>query len=296
MYYQKESFYDQIIQELERQLPIKAFKESYTISQGKSNIDFSKEIPRKQGFINNIPIMDNYYSIFNCIPMISKQLNILKKENIIDKEKDGSNSCLLNKQKNPELFDDDIKKINGKAKNAFPKEKSNTFYLRKRKRSRIKQNRYESVELILQNIKSNFFNTFLITKLNNILKKENPNLRLKKFPKSFVKNVRKFDNEKMLNMKLKEIFVNNELHKDKSEKNNKYNLEVIYKLDNDSTVLKMLNEKTYKEAYEEYLKSNDYLIHIDEIKKRHKDEIEYHEKFVALANRFLDYFSKDKNL
>ena len=296
MYCQKVSFYDQIIQELERQLPIKAFKDSCNISLDKGKIDFSKEIPRKQGYSNNIPIMENYYSIFNCNPMISKQLNVLKKENKIDQEKDGGNSCLLNKKKNPEFVDDDINNIDGKAINFLPKGKSNNFYLRKRKRSRIKQNRYESVELILQNIKSNFFNTFLIKNLNNILQNENPNLRFKKFPKSFVKNVRKFDNEKMLNMKLKEIFINQELHKDKSEKINKYNLEVIYKLDNDSTLLKILNEKTYKEAYEEYLKSNDYLIHIDEIKKRHKDEIEYHEKFVALANRFLDYFSKDKNL
>ena len=100
----------------------------------------------------------------------------------------------------------------------------------------------------------------------------------------------------MLNISLIELFVNQGLYneKDKSSKNYKHNSELIKMLDNDSTVLKFLYENTYSEAYEEYLNSDDYRNHIEEIKERHKDETEYHEKFIALSKGFLDYFEKDK--
>lgn len=170
------------------------------------------------------------------------------------------------------------------------------FHIRKMKRSKTRQKRYESKEEINQNLKSNFLNTYLIDYINILLDEENRNCKLKKFPKAFVKNVNKEVNKKMLKFRLIELFVDQGLYneKDKNSKNYKHNSEIIKMLDIDSTVLKILNEKTYSEAYEEYLNSDDYRNHIEEIKERHKDETEYHEKFISLSKGFLDYFVKEK--
>lgn len=191
--------------------------------------------------------------------------------------------------------------------------KKKVFLLGKRKRSGEPQKKFESVFEMIKSIKINFTNTFMINDINDKLEKEYFNsfmvdgindklekefskLKFKKFHPGFTKNVRKDINKKMLNMKLKDIFSDLELYKVQKTKNYIHNLKIINELGDDSKLLKYLNEKTYSEAYEDYLKSVDYQNHIEKIKTKHKDDFEYHERFISLANGFLNYFSQEKDL
>ena len=165
------------------------------------------------------------------------------------------------------------------------------FDLSKTTRSKIRLKRYQSREQILQNIKVNYINKYLIKYLNNILKEEKSILLFEKFPQVFVKNVNKKDNNIILNLTLYDIFVNIDLYKGKKSNQYCYNLKVINYLKNkESKVNKILNTKKYCESYKEYLTSNEYKININKIIRRHKDEEKYIKKFIGLSKRFLDYF------
>ena len=83
----------------------------------------------------------------------------------------------------------------------------------KKKRSKKRQNRYTYKDLIQQKIKRNFFNGYLVIKLNKILKTIKSGLLFKKFPKRFTNNVSKNDNKRILLMTLGEIIKDKNLYK-----------------------------------------------------------------------------------
>ena len=161
----------------------------------------------------------------------------------------------------------------------------------KKKRSNHKKKRYTYKDNILQKIKRNFFNIYLINYLNEILKKEGYDLSFQKFPQYFTNNTKKEDNIKILNMTLGQIFMNQELYK-QFDKNYFHNMNMaqILKEKNNSELYNLLNRKTIHELYEDYLNSQKFKDKIDEIKQEYKGDSDYVKKYISYSKNFLKCF------
>ena len=160
----------------------------------------------------------------------------------------------------------------------------------KKKRSKKRQNRYTYKDLIQQKIKRNFFNGYLVIKLNKILKTIKSGLLFKKFPKRFTNNVSKNDNKRILLMTLGEIIKDKNLYKN-DLKIYEHNLKVINELKEEkSKINEILDTKNYYETYEDYLNSDEYKINIEKIKQKYKEKNEYIKKYICLSKHFLELF------
>ena len=160
----------------------------------------------------------------------------------------------------------------------------------KKKRSKKRQNRYTYKDLIKQKIKRNFFNGYLVIKLNKILKTIKSGLLFKKFPKRFTNNVSKNDNKRILLMTLGEIIKDKNLYKN-DLKIYEHNLKVINELKEEkSKINEILETKNYYEIYEDYLNSDEYKINIEKIKQKYKGKNEYIKKYICLSKHFLELF------
>ena len=99
-----------------------------------------------------------------------------------------------------------------------------------RKRLRVRKPRKYNNDNIRIKIKRGFLNLALINKLNDILKNIGNNQKFVKFPHSFIKDVNKGRNMRIINIPLREIFENEELYKDinkNSIENYLHNLKVV---------------------------------------------------------------------
>ena len=160
----------------------------------------------------------------------------------------------------------------------------------KKKRSKKRQNRYTYKDLIQQKIKRNFFNGYLVIKLNKVLKTIKSGLLFKKFPKRFTNNVSKNDNKRILLMTLGEIIKDKNLYKN-DLKIYEHNLKVINELKEEkSKINEILETKNYYETYEDYLNSDEYKINIEKIKQKYKGKNEYIKKYICLSKHFLELF------
>ena len=160
----------------------------------------------------------------------------------------------------------------------------------KKKRSKKRQKRYTYKDLIQQKIKRNFFNGYLVIKLNKILKTIKSGLLFKKFPKRFTNNVSKNDNKRILLMTLGEIIKDKNLYKN-DLKIYEHNLKVINELKEEkSKINEILDTKNYYEIYEDYLNSDEYKINIEKIKQKYKGKNEYIKKYICLSKHFLELF------
>ena len=152
--------------------------------------------------------------------------------------------------------------------------------------------KYRTNEQIYQIIKSNFINSYMIGDFNKKLKDENLPLKFRKLPKSFVKNVRKADNQKLMDKKLLSIFTSEDIYGKEKPKSYLNNLEVIESLkEKNHEIYKILTTVKFREHYPKYLLSETYEKNIDKIKNRHKVDIKYHNKFIKLSKNFVEYFT-----
>ena len=155
--------------------------------------------------------------------------------------------------------------------------------------------KYRTNEQIYQIIKSNFINSYMIGDFNKKLKDENLPLKFRKLPKSFVKNVRKADNQKLMDKKLLSIFTSEDIYGKEKPKSYLHNLEVIESLkEKNHEIYKILSTVKFREHYPKYLLSETYEKNIDKIKNRHKIDIKYHNKFIKLSKDFVEYFTSKK--
>ena len=161
----------------------------------------------------------------------------------------------------------------------------------KKERAKVKKRRYFYRDNILQKIKRNFFNVYIIKHLNNVLKKEESNIFFDLFPQSFVNNVSKELNNQILNMTLKDIFEIKDLYKGKKINKYYYNLNVINSIKNKNSKINDLLEKTYIEHYKEYLNSDEYKIKINEINEHYKEDEKYIIKYKAISKHYIELFS-----
>ena len=162
----------------------------------------------------------------------------------------------------------------------------------KKERWGKRKRRYFYRDNILQKVKRNFHNIYLINYLNNILKKENSIILFDLFPQAFVNDVSIKDNKNILDMTLKEIFETKDLYKGKKIGKYYYNLNIINNLKNKDTKINyFLENKKYRELYKDYLNSDEYRNKINEIQEQYKEDNKY---IITIKNFFSIFLNKSK--
>lgn len=164
---------------------------------------------------------------------------------------------------------------------------------KKRKRnpenSKTKTRRRENRDNIRKKIKRAFFNSFLIPKINTLLRNKDIDSSFANFQNAFVINVNKKTNKELKDMTIKEIFEKKELYQESELKYYNNNLELV-KTEEILEIkeLKNILNKTYQEIFEEYLNSKEFKINeINRLKKKFEDD--YIKKYIFLAKHFIEF-------
>jgi hypothetical protein len=143
-------------------------------------------------------------------------------------------------------------------------------------------------------MKTSFFNKFLYTKINEVLKDKQSKLYFVKFPISFVNDIKKDTNKDIINKSLLEIISIKELYNENDLINYYHNLKVVENKEivENEELMRILNKK-YCELFEEYINSKEFKI--DEINrlKKNKMQDEYIKRYKYLANHFIEFFSDE---
>jgi len=162
------------------------------------------------------------------------------------------------------------------------------------KRCKERRPRKDYNDNIRVKIKRRFLNHALKDKLNITLKKFGCRKCLDFFPKKFSSDIDKERNKRILNMTLKEIYMNKELYKLEEEEGlSKYNrnLDAIIsdEIKNNEKLKKIFN-KTFSQLYEEYINSDIFNIgEINRLKKKYGND--YIERYKILSKNLIYFFS-----
>ena len=167
---------------------------------------------------------------------------------------------------------------------------------KKRKRnpenSKTKTRRRDNRDNIRKKIKRAFFNSFLIPKINTLLRNKDIDSSFANFQNAFVINVNKKTNKELKDMTIKKIFEKKELYQEYKESELKYynhNLKLV-KTEEILEIkeLKNILNKTYQEIFEGYLNSKEFYIdEINRLKKKFEDD--YIKKYIYLAKHFIEF-------
>ena len=264
------------------------FPENNEEIKNKSSFNFDNDFSKMDFNLN--PYME-YISKENAILETDKNINFfpLNQFELPYKEEKKPNTIFLIKKR---IFKVEypLKDLRCGTTKCFELNEDDESNFIKKKRSKKRQNRYTYKDLIQQKIKRNFFNGYLVIKLNKILKTIKSGLLFKKFPKRFTNNVSKNDNKRILLMTLGEIIKDKNLYKN-DLKIYEHNLKVINELKEEkSKINEILDTKNYYETYEDYLNSDEYKINIEKIKQKYKGKNEYIKKYICLSKHFLELF------
>ena len=152
--------------------------------------------------------------------------------------------------------------------------------------------RKEEPDDIQKKIKSRFFKT-LKTYINEKLNILHINKKFEFLPKNFIENISKAQIKEMLDKTLEEIIIS--FKKDNSEKvkNNCELLELLKKNMNNIKIKKLYRifSTRIEILFKEYLKSEEFDKSITKLKNE-GNYSQYIEKYISLANNFVEYFSK----
>ena len=161
----------------------------------------------------------------------------------------------------------------------------------KRKRFNKKRRRRENSDNIRKKIKGGFFNRALIKLLNTIIKSNGSRFYFAKFPQTFISNISKKENKKLLNMMLLEIFETKNIYSDAELDNFIHNFHVIEKKEiRENLELKKILNKKYSELFKEYINSKEFKI--DEINRlKNKFDKSYIEMYISLSKYFIEFFA-----
>ena len=132
-------------------------------------------------------------------------------------------------------------------------------------------------------------------KLNKILKKSGSRKYFYFFPSKFSSEINKKNCKLIVNMTLKEIFLDKNLYIKENEdglRKYKHNSNVVKseEVKNNEKLQEILN-KTFRQLYEDYINSDDF--NVDEINrlKKNNDE-DYIEKYKITAKKLISFFSQ----
>ena len=175
--------------------------------------------------------------------------------------------------------------------NDYPLIEKEIFKKRKRnpENSKTKTRRRDNRDNIRKKIKRAFFNSFLIPKINTLLRNKDIDSSFANFQNAFVINVNKKTNKELKDMTIKEIFEKKELYQESELKYYYNNLELV-KTEEILEIkeLKNILNKTYQEIFEEYLNSKEFKINeINRLKKKFEDD--YIKKYIYLAKHFIEF-------
>ena len=203
-----------------------------------------------------------------------------------------SNELLVKEKRCKKKFNVIYPEISPIITNIINKTLKEKNILLKRKRLEKRRRRRDNQDNIRKKIKRGFLNNALYNKLNKKLKEIGSKLFLEKFPQKFACDVVKKTNKLLLNMNLEEIFEMKELYNEKELKNYYHNLKVVKnkEIQENEEFKKILNKK-YHELFEEYINSDEFII--DEINRLKKNKMHntYIEKYIYLAENFIEFFS-----
>ena len=175
--------------------------------------------------------------------------------------------------------------------NDYPLIEKEIFKKRKRnpENSKTKTRRRDNRDNIRKKIKRAFFNSFLIPKINTLLRNKDIDSSFANFQNAFVINVNKKTNKELKDMTIKEIFEKKELYQESELKYYYHNLKLV-KTEEILEIkeLKNILNKTYQEIFEEYLNSKEFKINeINRLKKKFEDD--YIKKYIYLAKHFIEF-------
>lgn len=175
--------------------------------------------------------------------------------------------------------------------NDYPLIEKEIFKKRKRnpENSKTKTRRRDNRDNIRKKIKRAFFNSFLIPKINTLLRNKDIDSSFANFQNAFVINVNKKTNKELKDMTIKKIFEKKELYQESELKYYNNNLELV-KTEEILEIkeLKNILNKTYQEIFEEYLNSKEFKINeINRLKKKFEDD--YIKKYIYLAKHFIEF-------
>lgn len=174
------------------------------------------------------------------------------------------------------------------------------YNFKKRTKSLIKMERYKNSDNIRKMIKTRFINTYLKKALNEKLAENGFNSVFEYLPQSFVSNVSKKKEKKLLNKTLFDIFDKKELYDQNNLSNYYHNLKILEKIKIEGNPqLKFIFNKKYKDIFEEYVNSEEFKLgEIKRLKnsnsknkKQTKDEY-YIEKYIYLAKHYVEFCSE----
>ena len=162
----------------------------------------------------------------------------------------------------------------------------------KKIRSSEKLPNFKQKHYIRVSIKRNFMNNYLLTALDKKLEEAGFNISFEKFPQSIAVNVAKDFNNNLMNMKLKDIFKNEDLYNIEDRTNFESNLKIVDKIEKEGNPeLNMILNRKFRCLFEEYLNSEEF--GIDEINRLKNSKVEkdeyYIEKYIFLAQHFIEF-------
>ena len=151
---------------------------------------------------------------------------------------------------------------------------------------------FKQKHYIRVSIKRNFMNNYLLIALNKKLEEAGFNIFFEKFPQSIAVNVAKDFNNNLMNMKLKDIFKNEDLYNIEDRTNFESNLKIVDKIEKEGNPeLNMILNRKFRCLFEEYLNSEEF--GIDEINRLKNSKVEkdeyYIEKYIFLAQHFIEF-------
>ena len=163
-----------------------------------------------------------------------------------------------------------------------------------RQRCNKRRKRRENQDNIRKKIKRVFLNSFVLNKINSLLKKGGNCLFFERFPHGFVADVSRKTNSKIINSSIKEILENKELYNDKiAEKNYYHNKRVLTLLEKEKNIeLEIFLNMKYSELFAEYLNSDEFKINEIKNLKQKNMEDSYIMRYIYLSKHFIEFFSK----
>ena len=162
--------------------------------------------------------------------------------------------------------------------------KGNDFAKNKRSDKRLPN--FQQKHYIRVNIKRTFMNNYLIGALNEKLIKNGFTTFFSKFPQSFANNVTKDKCKILMDMRLKDIFRDEELYKSIENKNHEFNLKIVDEIEKKGNhELNMILNRKMEDLFEEYINSEEFgLFELNRLKKYNNKIDEYYiTKYVYLA-------------
>ena len=178
---------------------------------------------------------------------------------------------------------------------SLPAEEEKCF-LKKRCKER-RRRRKENNDNIRIKIKRNFLNKYLKSRLNNILQMDGIKKYFDFFPNKFSRDISKGRNSMILDLTLREIFLDKKLYLFEDEEGNskyEHNFNMIQsdEIKNNEKLQKILN-KTIRELYAEYLDSDEFNIdEINRLKNVKKEDDYYIKKYKIISKSLINFFAQ----